>query len=780
MNNDFIRLFKNNYPNNHTTTFFSILNKVLEKKDTNKFKDFITQYKSYIKSGLLDHILFYLLNNENALIINSNISKYISILLSFGLDPNIIVDEYISKNYLKNSDNVSPPLPKGKSLLMYACEKSYFALVKDLYEINKKKNLNINYCDKNGRNCLFYLKGVNDDSNIIQYLINKDIEINRRDNDENTVLNHLILNADNVKLIYDFIKLASPMLTIKNKYGKTSLDLINEKWIVRKNNNILANYEDIKNLIQLVLNKLSIKRNNNKSYININNINNNSINIVNNNNNLIKLSTLTTMNTETESTNENDNNKANNDLYIKLPRLSLIIDTEFSDKDSNISTTQKINYYTQMNKAKKYFLNLLKHAENKIIENSKYIQEEIINKKNKLEEKKQILQEKESNIIKAKSKWDNDLKCIENNRNSLKENIDTKKQELIKENKYSIISTSKESKLNYKYDSILNRDKKKELIYAQLTLDLIDYMNFVHKENAKHENVLQKINNLMQQSVLESLGEGYHLQMYGSRSTKLCLPWSDIDYVISHTINSHIDPLKILYDYLYTIPERFFVDMKYISGASVPVLKIYTNNDYHKISLDISMENQEHHGEECVNYIKKKIKEFEVLTPMTFALKTLLQKAFLNDPYKGGLSSYGVILLIIHFLSVQNRRGVELNMKNLGKLFYDILYYYGFEDIPNPIIIDENCDSEKIFYFYQYQMLKSEFILIDPLNIKNNVAKNTRQYNNIKLAFKIGCVCLLENCECGCHFQYDEINFKEDGIGHNLLERIFNAVKREW
>ncbi len=776
MNNDFIRLFKNNYPNNHTPPFFSILNKILEKNDLNNFKAFLSQNKTYINPDLLEYILFYLLKDSNDININNtDLPNYISMLLSFGLEPNIIIDEFISKNYIKNIDNVSPLLPKGKSLLMFACEKSYFSLVKDLCEINKKKSANINYCDKNGRNCLFYLKGANDDIKIIQYLVNKDIEVNRRDIEENTVLNHLILNTDNVKLIYDFINIANPAFNTKNKQGKHSLDLINEKWIVRKNNNNLTNFEDIKKLIQLIQNKLSPKRSNNKYYIN----NGNSINI--SNNNLIKLSTLTTMNTETESTNENDNNnKTNNDLYIKLPRLSLIIDTEFSDKDSNISTTQKINYYTQMNKAKKYFLNLLKHAENKIIENSKYIQEEIINKKNKLEEKKQILQEKKLNIIKAKSKWDNDLKCIENNRNSLKENIDTKKQELIKENKYSIISTSKESKLNYKYDSILNRDKKKELIYAQLTLDLIDYMNFVHKENAKHENVLQKINNLMQQSVLESLGEGYHLQMYGSRSTKLCLPWSDIDYVISHTINSHIDPLKILYDYLYTIPERFFVDMKYISGATVPVLKIYTNNDYHKISLDISMENQEHHGEECVNYIKKKIKEFEVLTPMTFALKTLLQKAFLNDPYKGGLSSYGVILLIIHFLSVQNRRGVELNMKNLGKLFYDILYYYGFEDIPNPIIIDENCDSEKIFYFYQYQMLKSEFILIDPLNIKNNVAKNTRQYNNIKLAFKIGCVCLLENCECGCHFQYDEINFKEDGIGHNLLERIFNAVKREW
>ena len=56
------------------------------------------------------------------------------------------------------------------------------------------------------------------------------------------------------------------------------------------------------------------------------------------------------------------------------------------------------------------------------------------------------------------------------------------------------------------------------------------------------------------------------------------------------------------------------------------------------------------------------------MTPITFALKTILQKAFLNDPYKGGLSSYGVVLLIIHFLSVQIKRGNDVSMKNLGKL----------------------------------------------------------------------------------------------------------------
>ena len=37
----------------------------------------------------------------------------------------------------------------------------------------------------------------------------------------------------------------------------------------------------------------------------------------------------------------------------------------------------------------------------------------------------------------------------------------------------------------------------------------------------------------------------------------------------------------------------------------------------------------------------------------------------------------------------------------------------------------------------------------------------------------------MESCECGCHYQYDGINIKEEGCGHNLLERIFSDVKRE-
>ena len=66
-------------------------------------------------------------------------------------------------------------------------------------------------------------------------MVNKGIEVNRRDREENNVLSHLIINTDSIKLLYDFINIASPIFTIKNKQGKNSLDLINEKKILRKN-----------------------------------------------------------------------------------------------------------------------------------------------------------------------------------------------------------------------------------------------------------------------------------------------------------------------------------------------------------------------------------------------------------------------------------------------------------------------------------------------------------------------------------------------------------------
>jgi len=48
--------------------------------------------------------------------------------------------------------------------------------------------------------------------------------------------------------------------------------------------------------------------------------------------------------------------------------------------------------------------------------------------------------------------------------------------------------------------------------------------------------------------------------------------------------------------------------------------------------------------------IRKYIKNYEPLKPLTLIMKQFLHKSDLSDTYSGGLSSYGLILMIVSFL----------------------------------------------------------------------------------------------------------------------------------
>ena len=174
-------------------------------------------------------------------------------------------------------------------------------------------NIIINYIDKNGRNALYYLRGGKDDSKIIELLVEKGIEVNRKDKDENTPLHYLILNTNKIQLIYDLIEIGGANFMIKNKEGKNSLILINEKFIERNNtNNTINDFENLKPLIKLIKNKLSIK------LCPSNKLNDNNSELENNsqlnNSNLIKLSSLSTTSTNTNTnSNSNSNSNSNNE-----------------------------------------------------------------------------------------------------------------------------------------------------------------------------------------------------------------------------------------------------------------------------------------------------------------------------------------------------------------------------------------------------------------------------------------------------------------------------------
>ena len=755
-----------------------ILNLLLDYISQNNPKEFRTTLSSnfnLLSKKSIENIFLYILNKY----ISDKIfaSRFLLILIPFGINPNVILSEINHKIELKDINEEYNP---SESILMLFCSKSNSSIISCLCESNIK--LDINYLDMRNRNALFYLKGESEDRKIIEILVEKGINVNQRDFDGNTALHFAIIYIGKMQLIYDLIEVANVNFMIKNNQNYTSLELISQKWISKKNLNYnkynMIDYKEIKNIVELIKNKLSIKLYGKSTTLRGNENKNTDSNI--DFNNLIKLPSNPVnknINELDQYIDEKDNKKSiDNNIFLKINKNpSLIIDTQFNDRQ-NKPLSKKIEYYKQLNKNKKFFINLLKNSDNFLMENSKNLKKEIENNKLKLKELKIYL---------------NTQKHIIDNNNEIKkkelmklnsELMDIKtRQDLIKgkicKSEPNIVEIMPNSNFLFKYESlIIRKNSNKNYIYNQLQRDLLDYMYYVQNKNSKLKNTILKIKQLLKESVLDCLGKNYEVKIYGSRETGLCLPWSDIDAVISFNENEYLQPLNNLY--LYLKNNFSFVDIKYIENTHIPLIKVMTSNEFQNMSLDISLELPEHHGAECVSYIKEKIKEYEVLSPLTFALKTIFQKAKINDPYTGGLSSYGIILLIIYFLKLKQKEGEDISLKNLGKLFYELLLFYGNKDNINEIIDVTETDGNQIKNIHFTNCNNNGLVIIDPLNIYNNVAKNMRQIINIRFALSIAIVCINESCECGCHYQHEGLCIKEEGCEHNLLNNIFNSIKR--
>jgi len=67
-------------------------------------------------------------------------------------------------------------------------------------------------------------------------------------------------------------------------------------------------------------------------------------------------------------------------------------------------------------------------------------------------------------------------------------------------------------------------------------------------------------------------------------------------------------------------------------------------------SIDITHKTEYHNGLKCVDYVKEQLVECWFIEPLILVLKQMLKVNGLNDPYKGGLSSYGLFLMILAFI----------------------------------------------------------------------------------------------------------------------------------
>jgi DNA polymerase sigma len=371
-------------------------------------------------------------------------------------------------------------------------------------------------------------------------------------------------------------------------------------------------------------------------------------------------------------------------------------------------------------------------------------------------------------------------------------------------------------------------------IYKTLQKDLTDYEKYmdylIYKKKPKILSLLTEIT-----LIIKEIDPNYELKVFGSYAYGLSLPWSNLNLILvnknkninnktgenakednltdiettSETQNdnlSHANTNSNTNKYNesnnnnnnYDDIERtdllvnlilYFRNINWIKKSNISQIEdinfisLITNEEYDKIEVNISMESKNHNGLKVVELIKSYIKEYSVLKPLYFALRTLLKNANLHIASSGGLCAYGLILMLVSFIQSQRDSNKIDNEYIIGKTFYEFLLHYGIKFDFNKYVIltykiNETNTSTNEKDVYNAGQNAKEFMIVDPLNDKNNVAKSTYQFMNIKMALLIAFQVTKEDCDCGCHYgkAFYENNFTS--IEHSYLKRIFNSVKR--
>ena len=635
---------------------------------------------------------------------------------------------YLSENNIKNDNG-----------------KDYTQIKSMLKKYNDKKKNIINK----------YIKQMKNNSNNIKLYVNTSKEHQNTNN-----------KIDNIDKVVDYIVLEND----ENKRPIVNIDLLSRKFIDYKKTFVNSNIANIN------------QKSNKKNYINkitfMNNNIDNNINI-NINNDLTKKNITTKL--------EEENSSLKRDLET--------VNTKKNELMNNMQ--ERNNYINQLETKHNKEINVLNSKLKKIQEERDIFEDKV----KILEKEKNELEEKIIKLEKEKFDLNQNISQIKKEYSELNQKTEKmiKEKENEKLSKNLPIQTIKSNITtysNYLNKKFVNFNYEKEYMLDCLSADLTDFEIFVklriEKEKDIYDTLIKNIQNAVDKSI-----PNYVVNLYGSHATNLCLPWSDLDVVLIQSKKilenggnidmDYQDDNSILLSklYEYISKEPWVKDCKLISKASVPIIKIIAIEKYNNMSIDISIQDGKHFGLKCVELVKKLLDEYKSLKPMTLAIKNILKRANLNDPYKGGISSYGIILMIVFFLQKQKLSGEDIspgeNNCNLGKLFFDFLKYYAIFFESNKIIINTNDGmNDKIFNEYELYSMghSSELIIIDPLNKFNNVAKSCLQYHNIKMSFIISLMTLQDDCECGCHYNQLGENYDNLQLEHCLLKRIFNCVKR--
>ncbi|KAB1281335.1 Non-canonical poly RNA polymerase PAPD7 [Camelus dromedarius] len=268
--------------------------------------------------------------------------------------------------------------------------------------------------------------------------------------------------------------------------------------------------------------------------------------------------------------------------------------------------------------------------------------------------------------------------------------------------------------------------------WKRLHEEIIDFYNFMSpcpEEAAMRREVVKRI-----ETVVKDLWPTADVQIFGSFSTGLYLPTSDIDLVVFGKWER--PPLQLLEQALRKHNVAEPCSIKVLDKATVPIIKLTDQETEVKVDISFNMET----GVRAAEFIKNYMKKYSLLPYLILVLKQFLLQRDLNEVFTGGISSYSLILMAISFLQLHPRIDARRADENLGMLLVEFFELYGrnFNYLKTGIRIKEGgayIAKEEIMKAMTSGYRPSMLCIEDPLLPGNDVGRSSYGAMQVKQVF---------------------------------------------
>ncbi|KAF7658408.1 hypothetical protein LDENG_00013160 [Lucifuga dentata] len=302
--------------------------------------------------------------------------------------------------------------------------------------------------------------------------------------------------------------------------------------------------------------------------------------------------------------------------------------------------------------------------------------------------------------------------------------------------------------------------------------DFYEYISPRPEEEKMRLEVVDRI-----KGVIHDLWPSAEVQVFGSFSTGLYLPTSDIDLVVFG--KWEMLPLWTLEEALRKRNVADENSIKVLDKATVPIIKL--TDSFTEVKVDISFNVKS--GVKAARLIKEFKEKYPVLPYLVLVLKQFLLQRDLNEVFTGGIGSYSLFLMAVSFLQLHYREDVCSPNINIGVLLIEFFELYGrhFNYLKTGIRIkDGGCYVAKdevqknMMDGYRPSMLYIE----DPLQPENDVGRSSYGAMQVKQAFDYAYVVL-------SHAVSPIAKFYPNNETESILGRIIRVTQevdeyREW